>query len=103
MGWASAAIETLLSGNRVTIKPRGNSMVPLIKSGQEVVIYPIAETSEPKVGDIVLVKCNGNVYLHLVKAKRLNDYGSYFQIGNNKNKINGWVGRNSIYGIACKY
>jgi hypothetical protein len=48
------------------------------------------------VGDIVLVRVNGRVYLHLIKAVG----GGRFLIGNNKGGVNGWVGPNAIYGVA---
>ena len=37
---------------------------------------------------------NGFQYLHLVKAVQ----GKRFQIGNNRGRINGWIGENAIYG-----
>ena len=52
--------------------------------------------AELKVGDIVLVKVKGRVYLHLIKALR----GDQYLIGNNKGRINGWVSRQAIYGKA---
>ena len=51
-----------------------------------------------KVGDIVLCKVNGKQYLHLVKAIQ----GKRFQIGNNRGRINGWVGENSIFGKCTR-
>ena len=48
------------------------------------------------VGDIVLVRVRGRVYLHLIKAID----GQRFLIGNNHGGINGWVGPHAIYGIA---
>lgn len=38
----------------------------------------------------MLCKVNGTEYLHLIKAIQ----GSRFQIGNNKGRINGWIGAN---------
>lgn len=86
MGWADRAIERLSNGEIVTIRPRGNSMHPLIKSGQEVTLSP--DVSDIKVEDVVLCKVNGKQYLHLVKAVDTN--GRYL-IGNNKGNINGWT------------
>ncbi len=51
-----------------------------------------------KVGDIVLCKVNGKQYLHLVKAIQ----GKRFQIGNNRGRINGWVGENCIFGKCTR-
>jgi hypothetical protein len=43
---------------------------------------------------VVLCRVRGNEYLHIVKAIQ----GDRFEIGNNRGLINGWVGRNCIYG-----
>ena len=93
MGWASGYIVKLKAGEAVSFRPRGNSMSPKIESGQLCTVEPVSVT-ELKVGDIVLCKVNGSEYLHLVKAIR----GERFQIGNNRGRINGWVGPNAIFG-----
>lgn len=68
-------------------------MSPRIKSGQLCTVSP-ADPSELAVGDIVLCRVKGNEYLHLVKAIQQNR----FQIGNNRGRINGWIGPHSIFG-----
>jgi hypothetical protein len=93
MGWATSYIEKLKQGEVVQFRPRGNSMSGKIASGQLCTVEPV-HTEALVVGDIVLCKVNGFQYLHLVKAIQ----GERFQIGNNRGRINGWVGRNSIYG-----
>ena len=95
MGWADRAINLLISGEAVIIKPHGGSMRPKVESGATVTLEPV-NILELKAGDIVLCKVKGNVYLHLVKAV---DNGRV-QIGNNKGKINGWT--RTVYGIATK-
>ena len=63
-----------------------------IESGQLCTVTPLnSETIQ--VGDIVLCKVNGSEYLHLVKAIQ----GERFQIGNNRGRINGWIGRKAIF------
>ena len=95
MGWANYAIEALQNGKSVQIKPRGHSMTGKVNDGDLVTLEPCSpEALNP--GDIVLVRVKGNVYLHLVKAID----GSRYLIGNNRGKINGWVGPNAVYGIA---
>jgi len=69
-----------------------------IESGQLCTIEPISEIAMLKKGDIVLCKVNGNEYLHLIKAIQ----GPRFQIGNNRGRINGWIGPNSIFGKCVK-
>jgi hypothetical protein len=93
MGWASGYIEKLRSGETVSFRPRGNSMSGKIESGQLCTVAP-ADPGILEVGDIVLCKVNGREYLHLIKAIQ----GPRFQIGNNRGRINGWVGGNAIFG-----
>ena len=93
MGWASEYIVRLQEGETVQFRPKGNSMQGKIESGQLCTVAPV-ELGELKVGDIVLCKVNGREYLHLIKAIQ----GSRFQIGNNRGRINGWIGAVGIFG-----
>lgn len=93
MGWAQFHIERLREGETVRFRPRGHSMKGKIESGQLCTVEPV-DPEKLKVGDIVLCKVRGTEYLHLVKAIQ----GKRFQIGNNRGRINGWIGANSIFG-----
>ena len=99
MGWADDAKKRLRAGETVEIRPRGNSMVPLVRSGERVVLSPVTEADVLRKGDIVLVRVKGTDYLHLIKAVRA---GDRYQIGNNRGGINGWAGRGAIYGRAVR-
>jgi len=68
-----------------------------IESGQLCTVAPV-DVSTLKVGDIVLCKVGGSEYLHIVTAI---DHGR-FQIGNNRGRINGWVGRSCIFGKCVR-
>jgi hypothetical protein len=85
-------VEKLEKGESFITSEKGNSMVPLIKSGQKHKLEP-ATWENVEVGDIVYCKVKGNFYTHLVKAK--NDKKGC-QIGNNKGHINGWT--KSVFG-----
>lgn len=98
MGWAYPHILKLREGKTVQFRPHGNSMTPKIKSGQLVTVVPLDKDQDPEVGDAVLCRVHGKEYLHLVKTKRSNQY----QIGNNQGRINGWVKRDSIFGILTQ-
>jgi len=98
MGWATQYIATLAGGETVSFRPRGNSMKGKIESGQLCTVVPLTPEDEIHVGDIVLCKVNGREYIHLVKAKQ----GERVQIGNNRGRINGWVGRNAIFGRCIR-
>tara|TARA_R110002110_G_scaffold205001_2_gene416455 strand:+ start:829 stop:1143 length:315 start_codon:yes stop_codon:yes gene_type:complete len=93
MSWADRAIKLLQEGKEATIKPHGNSMKPKVKSGATVILEPI-DIEDIEVGDIVLCRVSGRVYLHLVKAKQ----GNRVLIGNNRGGTNGWT--KAVYGVA---
>ena len=127
MSWASHAITKLKAGEQVTIHPRGNSMLPLVKSGEAVTLEPLTPEVVLLKGDIVLVHVAGRDYLHLIVGLKIEPLGTRnvetirfrrqlglegkpslggnvrvgkcrYQIGNNKGRINGWVGREHIFG-----
>ena len=97
MTWAKYAIESLQKGQTAQVKPRGHSMKGKVNDGDLVTLEP-CDYDKLAVGDIVLVRVRGNVYLHLIKARDKDR----FLIGNNRGGINGWVGQNCIYGKATK-
>ena len=97
MSWAKYAKEALQRGETVQIRPRGHSMTGKVNDGDRVTLKP-CEPEQLRVGDIVLVRVHGTDYLHLIKA--INQ--SRFLIGNNRGGINGWVGKNAIFGIATQ-
>lgn len=90
-------IEKLGKGETVSFRPRGSSMKPKIESGQLVTVSPV-KPEEVEKGDIVLCKVKGRFFVHLVSAVQ----GQRFQISNNHNHVNGWVGSNGIFGKVTK-
>ena len=70
-------------------------MLPLLKSRQAVICEPVKDDTKLNKKDIVLCKVRGHHYLHLIHAIK-ND--SEYLIGNNRGHMNGWIGRNQIYG-----
>lgn len=85
-------VEKLQNGETFVTSERGNSMVPLIHSGQEHKLAP-ASWEDCKAGDIVYCKVKGKFFTHLVKAK---DSERGLLIGNNKGSLNGWT--KAVYG-----
>lgn len=98
MGWATNYIAKLKSGEEVSFRPRGGSMAGKIESGQLCTVVPVTDHKTLQVGDIVLCRVGGAEYLHLIKAIQ----GGRFQIGNNRGRINGWVGENCIFGKCIR-
>lgn len=93
MGWADGHVAKLALGETVQFRPRGNSMVGKIESGQLCTVAPLGDRP-PVVGEVVLCRVKGNQYLHLVKAIQ----GPRFQIGNNRGGVNGWITLRQIHG-----
>ncbi len=85
-------LERLLSGETFVTSEKGNSMVPLITSGQDHKLSPV-NWEDCEVGDIVYCKVKSYYYTHLVKAK---NQEKGLLIGNNKGGINGWT--KNVYG-----
>ena len=88
------SIEPLSAGQAVEVRGTGNSMTPLLTSGQIVTVDPLGPNDELRKGDIVIAKVRGRVYMHLVRGLR----GDQIQIGNNHGHINGWTPRAHVYG-----
>lgn len=88
-------IEKLEAGEEVELNPKGNSMTPLIQSGQRIVLSP---AKNAKVGDIVLSKVKGRFFIHLVTA--FDPDKNRWQISNNHGWINGWT--HEIHGIVSQ-
>src|SRR5436190_3402990 len=97
MSWAKYAVEALQRGETAQLKPRGHSMRGKVNDGDLVTVEP-RDPDKLAVGDVVLVRVRGNVYLHLIKARDKDR----FLIGNKRGGINGWVGPNCIYGVVTK-
>ena len=91
--------QHLQNGERIVIVGFGQSMTPILKSGQPVLVEPVTEETKLSKGDVVFTKVNGHYYLHKIISIR-NDKS--YQIGNNHGHINGWVSRSTIYGKMVK-
>ncbi|MFB6720448.1 hypothetical protein ACFCV3_09825 [Kribbella sp. NPDC056345] len=97
MGALDAVAGRVAGGATVAFRPSGSSMVPLIRSRQEVVVAPVDPT-ELAVGDIVLARVAGTVYLHLVSA--VDPSRDRVQISNNRGRVNGWTSHDRVFGIC---
>lgn len=85
--------EYLTRNHTISFRPKGNSMAPLIKSGELITLESVKDKSTLKVHDIVLCRVKGKYYVHKITAISPT---KGWQIGNNKGFINGWT--NQIYG-----
>jgi hypothetical protein len=102
MGWADEHIAKLKRGETVSFRPTGNSMSPLIESGQLCTVSPVSPV-DVQVYDVVLCELATGQYLHLVNRTLLESINGFsFQIANNRGRINGWVGADQIFGRLTK-
>lgn len=86
--------EHLRKGETCKVIGFGQSMTPILKSGQSVICSPVNENTSLNKNDIVLCKVKGKYYLHKISAIK----GKSYQISNNHGHVNGTVSRNCIYG-----
>lgn len=89
-------IENLKKGEQVSFRPKGNSMLPRIESGDLVTVSP--DISDIKEEDILFCKVKGKYYVHLLKAIKTEGDKKVYLIGNNKGGTNGWITKNGIFG-----
>jgi hypothetical protein len=90
--------KKLRSGEKCIVQGFGQSMEPIIKSGQICEVLPVGEETVLEKNDIVFAKVHGHFYLHKISAIR----GDEFQISNNHGHVNGWTGRDNIYGKVSR-
>jgi hypothetical protein len=97
MGWLDTIAARVAGGETVEFRPTGSSMVPLIYSRQLVTVSPV-DAAAVEVGDIVLCRVAGAIYLHLVSA--VDRSGARVQISNNRGRVNGWTNQARLFGIC---
>ncbi|MER7585560.1 S26 family signal peptidase [Kitasatospora sp. NPDC097691] len=97
MGVLDAVAARVAGGVTVEFRPSGSSMVPLIRSRQPVRVTPV-DPAKLEVGDIVLARVAGTVYLHLVSA--VDPARKRVQISNNRGRVNGWTSHARVFGIC---
>ena len=93
-----AQAEQLLKGETITFKVKGNSMYPIIFSGETVTVEPIVDKCSLEPYDVVLCKVSGRYYLHTITNIRLDAEGLTFEISNCKRHVIGWT--QAVYGLV---
>ena len=91
MNYVQNKIERLQNGEIIVSREPGNSMEPILKSREPVILVPIKDEEELyslEEGDIVFAKVHGNCYTHKVYAI---DREKGVKIGNNHGHENGWT------------
>jgi phage repressor protein C with HTH and peptisase S24 domain len=94
--YIARVIADLQAGKTVLHRGKGNSMTPLIHSGDLQTLVPVTDPSTLKKGDAVLCKVRGSVFTHKITAIKGKSGELQFQISNNHGHVNGWT--RAVYG-----
>jgi len=86
-------VERLRIEKEASVRLKGNSMTPKIKSGDLITLKLIDDQTSFEVGDAVLVKVGGHFYCHLASAVE----GDRVQISNNHGHVNGWTNKKNVF------
>lgn len=81
-------IEKLEKGEPIISREPGNSMTPILKSREPVILEPVSGWEGFRKGDIAYVKIHGRYYTHLVHGV---DPDKGLLMGNNHGHIQGWT------------
>ena len=91
--------DHLQAGETIIIVGVGQSMTPILQSGQPAIVAPVTAETVLKKGDVVFCKVAGHYYLHKITAIR---NGNTFQISNNHGHTNGRISKKCIFGVMVK-
>lgn len=91
--------KKLSEGNDCVVIGFGQSMTPIMKSGQPAFVKALTPDTILRKNDIVFCRVKGHYYLHKIWAIKGKNS---FLIGNNHGHANGTISRNNIFGIVEK-
>ncbi len=93
------APQVLAEKGECEIKTQGNSMQPIMTTGDTLCIRKVA-ASKLRKGDAVFCKVHSSVFVHLISA--VDSKNERFLIANNRGHANGWCNASGIYGLCVK-
>lgn len=90
---ANDALEYIKRGEQVARFEYGDSMSPILLSGEYCILTPLKENEEANVGDAVFCEVNGCLMTHMVimKSKSAKNNKLYYLIGSTDMQIFGWT------------
>ena len=92
-------LKALEEKGEVRYTPHGNSMTPMLISGEEIRLKQVP-LKALRTGDAVYVKVKGSYYCHLLTA--IDENNNRYQISNNHNFVNGWVSGDKVYALCVE-
>lgn len=97
--FAELAREILSKGGSLRFRARGLSMRPTIRDGDMLVIEPVDEMSESRLGDILLYQFERQLLVHrVVRKKRYEDQPNLLIQGDAVLQPDGWVNPHQVLG-----
>ena len=91
-------VERLAAGETIARFEYGDSMYPVLVSGEYAKLTPVTSLDEVKVGDAVCCNVMNNFMTHRVISEHTTPEGKCFQIGDTWGHIYGWT--DIVYAIA---
>ena len=97
---AFKALEMLKNGQAVARFEYGDSMSPILLSGEYCILCPFLHGREANIGDAVFCNVNGYLMTHMVlmKSRNVSDDKPYYLIGSTNGQTYGWT--NKVYALA---
>lgn len=97
---AIEALDMIRSGHKVARFEFGNSMTPILNSGEYCILTPLKDGEEANIGDAVFCSVGGYIMTHMVlmKSKSAKDGKPFYLIGGSDLQIYGWTDK--VYAIA---
>lgn len=85
------AMDCLTKGQTIVRYEFGDSMTPILTSGQFCKLIPISEVDEIKQGDCVFAVVNGSIGTHMVWMVSENEAGKFYCIATTQGTVIGWT------------
>lgn len=96
------ALRDLKSCKAVYAYPAGKSMPGVLEQGRGYLISPLTSDQKLEVGDIVLCRITGRIFLHSILKTNLEDKRPRVLIGNLIGGITGWTSVSEVFGKLNK-
>lgn len=96
---ALKALEMIKNGQSVARFEFGNSMHPILTSGEYCILCPL-NGREANIGDAVFCEVNGYLMTHMVlmKSRNASEDRPYYLIGSTDGQLYGWTKK--VYALA---
>lgn len=89
---ANTALEQLRLGKKIARFEYGDSLSPILNSGEYAILTPINDYDDIKIGDVVFCLVNGILMTHMIWLISESNYQQkQFLIGSSSGQLYGWT------------